>query len=389
MRATTGLLLACFVYYQAQATSFDCRKAATTIEKLICADKELSRLDELLAKYYKAALVRGECTPDTATAMRITPTSHSCLDNPSWWTDLSVRDEQMRWLRERDVCGRDIACLKTSYRTRIAEVTRDEVDNPTGWWLRDGIGDELCDAMHRLLVPYRSEDISACPANIALTLPGLKEAEGWQELNPLDHVELINKLRVYDQLGADAYFDRFENSERGEQLRKKADIVRKKLLAQALSCEEVERRVRELGLYIGVMRIKPLRYGVASFSSPPPEYLTLLHLRVDKSKSTEYWPDSGGCPLTKRDAAVRHYFVTTDLSGPDPEPALPVQTIKNAWSVTYKGDIYFMNVYGSSDFTFDRRDRDYDQVLQTTCGIQWHPRNLWPELKRNKAKSHQ
>lgn len=40
----------------AQAASFDCKKAATKVEKLICADPELSRLDERMADAYAAAL---------------------------------------------------------------------------------------------------------------------------------------------------------------------------------------------------------------------------------------------------------------------------------------------------------------------------------------------
>jgi uncharacterized protein len=40
----------------AAAASFDCSKASTRIEKLICNDKELSRQDEKLAQVYGAAL---------------------------------------------------------------------------------------------------------------------------------------------------------------------------------------------------------------------------------------------------------------------------------------------------------------------------------------------
>lgn len=41
------------VFIEAQAASFDCDKAATKIEKMICSDKELGSLDEDLLKAYK------------------------------------------------------------------------------------------------------------------------------------------------------------------------------------------------------------------------------------------------------------------------------------------------------------------------------------------------
>jgi uncharacterized protein len=40
------------------AASFDCGKAASEVEKLICSDAELSRLDESLNKAYLQALER-------------------------------------------------------------------------------------------------------------------------------------------------------------------------------------------------------------------------------------------------------------------------------------------------------------------------------------------
>lgn len=39
------------------AASFDCNKASTFIEKAICSESELSKLDDLLGKSYKKALI--------------------------------------------------------------------------------------------------------------------------------------------------------------------------------------------------------------------------------------------------------------------------------------------------------------------------------------------
>ena len=42
----------------AAAQSFDCRKAATAVEKMICADTDLSRLDEQMAQAFADARKR-------------------------------------------------------------------------------------------------------------------------------------------------------------------------------------------------------------------------------------------------------------------------------------------------------------------------------------------
>ena len=47
--------LALFGFESASAASFPCEKAATSVEKSICADKAVSELDEHLGRYYSAA----------------------------------------------------------------------------------------------------------------------------------------------------------------------------------------------------------------------------------------------------------------------------------------------------------------------------------------------
>jgi uncharacterized protein len=81
----------------ASAASFDCAKAQSRIEKAICADAEVSDLDEYLGRYYSAArsaLGRaGDC----------------------------LRADQAQWLRTRNACN-DAACLKKVYLERLAEL---------------------------------------------------------------------------------------------------------------------------------------------------------------------------------------------------------------------------------------------------------------------------
>ena len=78
------------------AASFACDKGASSVEKMICADPELSGLDEYLGRYYAAArttLVNAE----------------ACL-----------AADQRNWLRtSRNVC-KDAACLRQKYLGRLA-----------------------------------------------------------------------------------------------------------------------------------------------------------------------------------------------------------------------------------------------------------------------------
>ena len=98
MNKPTPLLLLLSLYAltpPAHSASFDCSKASSPVEKTICADKQLSDLDELLLLSYKKALVGSA----NATALKA---------------------EQQAWLKkERNVCA-DKACLTQAYTSRLA-----------------------------------------------------------------------------------------------------------------------------------------------------------------------------------------------------------------------------------------------------------------------------
>jgi len=76
-----------------QAASFDCSKAQTKVEKLICGDAELSKLDEELNAAYTAAL-QDEKQADF------------------------TRQTQKQWMKERNVCA-DAGCVKSTYEARL------------------------------------------------------------------------------------------------------------------------------------------------------------------------------------------------------------------------------------------------------------------------------
>lgn len=87
--------------FAAQAASFDCGKATTKVEKLICADETLSALDGELAETYKIATYK--------TAQK----NERQVEN--------IRQTQKQWLKVRNGCH-DADCLETAYIKRIHEL---------------------------------------------------------------------------------------------------------------------------------------------------------------------------------------------------------------------------------------------------------------------------
>lgn len=80
-----------------QAASFDCAKAGTIVEKLICSQPNLSKLDDELDRAYKQALQRDDVKQQVILSQR-------------------------QWLKqERNVC-RSAECLDAAYALRIREL---------------------------------------------------------------------------------------------------------------------------------------------------------------------------------------------------------------------------------------------------------------------------
>lgn len=85
----------------AHAASFDCRRAATAVERTVCSMPELVMLDSKLADAYRAALdaARGK------------------------GNEAQLREQQRDWLVSRNACitaDDSRQCLKDAYQTRIA-----------------------------------------------------------------------------------------------------------------------------------------------------------------------------------------------------------------------------------------------------------------------------
>lgn len=91
--AASGLLC---VSADVCAASFDCRKAATQVEKLICSDPASSLMDEELAALFARARASGAAK--------------------------NVSDSQRAWLRERNRC-RNADCVYAAYKARLRVLT--------------------------------------------------------------------------------------------------------------------------------------------------------------------------------------------------------------------------------------------------------------------------
>lgn len=95
MRFAAAAMLLLPLY--AHAASFACAKAGSAAEKAICADERLSRLDSDLGTAYAQAVANAA--------------------DPA-----ALRAAQRIWLKERDACGADQACLRQSYEKRLRDI---------------------------------------------------------------------------------------------------------------------------------------------------------------------------------------------------------------------------------------------------------------------------
>lgn len=157
----------------AQAASFDCAKASTKVEKLICSDDVLSKLDEELNAAYKTAL-QDEKQAD------------------------SIKQAQKQWVKERNVCE-DAGCLEMTYRSRI-----DELNPGHGRFATLLAKDKpLCDAYKRYIEheavtknQYMHYASPMCQRAFGEAFPEFVPVK-WREIKPEDYPELAVQAYRY------------------------------------------------------------------------------------------------------------------------------------------------------------------------------------------------
>ncbi|MDR0666943.1 MAG: lysozyme inhibitor LprI family protein [Campylobacteraceae bacterium] len=83
------------------SASFDCKKATTDVEKLICSNEELSQLDDELNKSYKELLSKVN-------------------ENDK----KTITQEQREWIKKRNRC-KDANCIKDQYEQQLSSLKYD------------------------------------------------------------------------------------------------------------------------------------------------------------------------------------------------------------------------------------------------------------------------
>lgn len=145
-QATLAVLAGLALTYSAHGASFDCGKAQTWVEKLICESKELSKLDDDLAVAYTFALRFNNKTA-------------------------SVRQEQKQWLKERNSCT-DADCLKDAYAARIQKLS---LEQTTGYRMLEGNGYTICEEMLKRMNEElaRKPNGPVCAFDVLQSIPGV------------------------------------------------------------------------------------------------------------------------------------------------------------------------------------------------------------------------
>jgi uncharacterized protein/TPR repeat protein len=150
MKLFTFVVLASLVTLNVNAASFDCNKASTGIEKAICSDAELSKIDdEMSAVYAKVYAI-----------------------NPD------IKATQRDWLKNIKQCTGEanvVSCLKEAYRIRLSGLNQ-LTDKNRGW-----IGFEIVDLVNTSL--GQGVVVGKVSSNSPAELSGLKAGDVIYQIN--------------------------------------------------------------------------------------------------------------------------------------------------------------------------------------------------------------
>jgi uncharacterized protein YecT (DUF1311 family) len=175
-----GTFLLFAIAGEINAASFDCKKATSEVEKIICSDDELSRLDESLNKVYLQALKRTDIKEQTI-------------------------ESQKQWLREvRNEC-QDADCLKEAYETRIWELSPsshddyrwNRSDNPEGDRQEYPVDPKICECYEKNLRYFAKRNTPmSCERPIAPFLKDRIKKVEWEDLDPDKYPDLFRAITV-------------------------------------------------------------------------------------------------------------------------------------------------------------------------------------------------
>ena len=159
-----AILLGCLMSVPAQAASFDCAKASTKVEHIICDTPEISKLDEDLDVSYKAAVQDKQ-------------------------QGRSIKQTQKQWMRERNNCA-VAECVKRIYEKRLSSLknSAESTVSKERFVVADGKGYAVCRVyLDSLNLPSSSLN---CGERIP---PGFKRPD-WQEMNVNKHLDWVYQI---------------------------------------------------------------------------------------------------------------------------------------------------------------------------------------------------
>ncbi len=173
---TAGVMLIALSLRQAtitQAASFDCAKATSKVEKMICADAELSRLDGEMQTIHQQA--------------------SQFIADP-----VGFRAEQRQWLKSRDTC-KDTGCLAKAYRSRIVTLQTVLAEPKPCFRLLERKWPEVASGHYPVCVDLLKSmnkfcsNLPLCEWKVSPSVPSLSLPR-WEELDPREHMKLIQHM---------------------------------------------------------------------------------------------------------------------------------------------------------------------------------------------------
>ncbi|MDD2893426.1 MAG: hypothetical protein PHF20_05810 [Halothiobacillaceae bacterium] len=193
MRTTANTLAAvsalCFITFAqidtAQAVGFDCGKASTKIEHIICDDPEISKLDEELNTSYLELLRVDRAQAD------------------------SHKQSQRQWMKGRDACE-DTGCVGEVYISRLKAINAllratPGYKPPHRFTVTQGKGWTVCESYARYLnAQPESTPLPLCHIPRYPDFPNLKEPD-WEVLDIRSNLALVYEL---EKLTSPSYHDR-------------------------------------------------------------------------------------------------------------------------------------------------------------------------------------
>ncbi len=181
-----AFLLASLMFIAAvHASSFDCASASSPAEKTICSDPYISNLDEKLASLWRATL------PNVVDAK-------------------ALKVDQRGWLKQRNQCAADVACLRRQYlmRLKALEFMAKPFDWDATWQLIPwGVSSAVVVNTKRIDATHIAFDISGVAGANSGDMDGVATIEGSEAHYAQDNCSLkfsaFNGLLDIAQEGAD------------------------------------------------------------------------------------------------------------------------------------------------------------------------------------------